>query len=67
MEFLRDGSVHAGMFIYSIACIGIAVVCYLLAKDKNRNTVVATLAGLIPGINYLVLAYYIGVSKSDRH
>jgi hypothetical protein len=63
MDFLRDGTIHPSIFIYGILSIGISVVCFLLAKDKGRNTVVAAVTGLIPGLNYLALAYYVGVSK----
>lgn len=65
MEFLRDGTVHAGLFIHGLLCLGIAIVCSLLAKDKNRNLWIAAVTGLIPGINYLVLAYYLGISKIE--
>lgn len=63
MEFLRDGTIPPNLFFYGIFCIGICVVCVLLAKDKGRNTTIAAITGLIPGLNYLALAYYIGVSK----
>lgn len=63
MDFLRDGSIHPSVFIYGIFCVGISVVCVLLAKDKGRNTAIAAITGLIPGLNYLALAYYMGVSK----
>ncbi|HAT41569.1 MAG TPA: hypothetical protein DCS87_07535 [Rheinheimera sp.] len=63
MEFLRDGTIPANVFIYGIFCLGISVVCALLAKDKGRNTLIAAITGLVPGLNYLALAYYIGVSK----
>jgi hypothetical protein len=63
MDFLRDGSIHPVLFIYGIISIGISVVCFLLAKDKGRNTTIAAVTGLIPGLNYLAIAYYIGVSK----
>lgn len=66
MDFLRDGSVHAGMFFYAIFSIGISVVCFLLARSKGRNTIIAAITGLVPGLNYLALAYYVGVSKLSR-
>jgi hypothetical protein len=66
MDFLRDGSVPASLFLYGIFSIGISIVCFLLAKDKGRNTVIAAVVGLIPGVNYLAIAYYIGVSKLGR-
>lgn len=66
MDFLRDGSVHAGMFFYAIFSIGISVVCFLLARSKGRNAIIAAITGLVPGLNYLALAYYVGVSKLSR-
>lgn len=63
MDFLRNGSMHPVMFMHGIISIGISVVCFLLAKDKRRNTVIAAVTGLIPGLNYLAIAYYVGVSK----
>ncbi|CAM5224351.1 hypothetical protein [Alishewanella longhuensis] len=66
MDFLRDGSVHAGMLFYAVFSIGISVVCFLLAKDKGRNPYIAVVLGLIPGLNYLAIAYYIGVSKLGK-
>ncbi|MEO3680600.1 hypothetical protein ABGI61_16365 [Rheinheimera sp. FR7-31] len=66
MGFLRDGSVHAGLFFYVIFSIGISVVCFLLAKDKGRNLSIAVILGLIPGLNFLAMAYYIGVPKLGK-
>lgn len=63
MEFLRDGTVLPSLFIYGVFSLGISIVCFLLAKDKGRNVVVAAITGIIPGVNYLAIAYYIGVSK----
>jgi len=65
MDFLRDGSVHPAVFFYAIISIGISTVCFLLAKDKRRNTVIAVITGLVPILNYFVLAYYVGITKVD--
>lgn len=39
-------------------------VCYLLAKEKNRNTAVAAIMGCLFGI--FALIYYIVVDKQDN-
>lgn len=65
MDFLRDGSVHPAVFFYAIISIGISTVCFLLAKDKRRNTVIAVITGLAPILNYFALAYYVGITKLD--
>lgn len=65
MDFLRDGSVHPAVFFYAIISIGISTVCFLLAKDKRRNTVIAVITGLVPILNYFALAYYVGITKLD--
>ncbi|MDI5842165.1 hypothetical protein [Shewanella xiamenensis] len=65
MDFLRDGSVHPAVFFYAIISIGISIVCFLLAKDKRRNTVIAVITGLVPILNYFALAYYVGITKLD--
>ncbi|AAN54101.1 hypothetical protein HRJ35_07380 [Shewanella oneidensis MR-1] len=65
MDFLRDGSVHPAVFFYAIISIGISIVCFLLAKDKRRNTVIAVVTGLVPILNYFALAYYVGITKLD--
>ncbi|QDZ92161.1 hypothetical protein D0436_17825 [Shewanella decolorationis] len=65
MDFLRDGSVHPAVLFYTIISIGISIVCFLLAKDKRRNTVIAVITGLVPILNYLALAYYVGITKLD--
>ncbi|WP_133180081.1 hypothetical protein [Shewanella decolorationis] len=65
MDFLRDGSVHPAVFFYTIISIGISIVCFLLAKDKRRNTVIAVITGLVPILNYFALAYYVGITKLD--
>ena len=53
------------MFFYAIISIGISTVCFLLAKDKRRNTVIAVITGLVPILNYFALAYYVGITKLD--
>lgn len=65
MGFLRDGSVYPVFFFYAIISIGISIVCFLLAKDKRRNTVVAVITGIVPILNYFALAYYVGITKLD--
>lgn len=65
MDFLRDGSVHPAVFFYAIISIGISIICFLLAKDKRRNTVIAVVTGLVPILNYFALAYYVGITKLD--
>ncbi len=63
MDFLRDGTLNPSIFLYVFFSLGSSVVCYLLAKDKGRNTIIAAIVGIIPGVQYLAIAYYIGVSK----
>jgi hypothetical protein len=40
-------------------------VCYALASQKGYNTVIAVIAGLVPGLNFYVMMYLIGAK--DRH
>ena len=37
--------------------IGIAGICYAIAKQKGRCAVLAAILGLIPGVNFFVLLY----------
>jgi uncharacterized membrane protein (GlpM family) len=43
--------------------IGLGVVAYLLAKDKERNTVLWTVLGVIPMVNFVALWFFIGASN----
>lgn len=63
MDFLRDGALNPNIFLYVFFSLGSSVVCYLLAKDKGRNTIIAAIVGIIPGVQYLAIAYYIGATK----
>lgn len=55
-----------------IVSIIVAVISFLLARDKGRHTVLWTVLGLIPFINYICPPYFIGASnarveeKNDR-
>ncbi|MEJ6472921.1 hypothetical protein [Pseudoalteromonas piscicida] len=66
LNMMRDGTIGVlpGMII--IQTIPIAVVSYLLARAKYRNTFAAALLGLIPVLNYLVLVYYVGIPKQEQ-
>ena len=39
------------------------VLAYLLARDKGRNVKLWTVVGLIPGVNFFALSYFIGASN----
>ena len=43
----------------------LGILCFLLARSKNRNIKVASILGFIPMINYLAVLYYIGVPKRE--
>jgi hypothetical protein len=43
-----------------IMMIPIIFICYRLAKDKKRDTVLYTVLGCIPLVNYFILIYLIG-------
>lgn len=64
-QMMRDGELHSMWFFLPLQMILIAVLCYLLAKDKRRNYKLAMLLGLVPGLNTLVLIYYVGISKLE--
>ena len=56
MDFLRDGTIHPGLFLYGIISRAISLVCYLVAKDTGRNQVIAAVIGIIHGLNYFAIA-----------
>nr|VFK24892.1 MAG: hypothetical protein BECKMB1821G_GA0114241_101026 [Candidatus Kentron sp. MB]VFK30007.1 MAG: hypothetical protein BECKMB1821I_GA0114274_101310 [Candidatus Kentron sp. MB]VFK75015.1 MAG: hypothetical protein BECKMB1821H_GA0114242_101411 [Candidatus Kentron sp. MB] len=44
----------------------IAIVSYLLAKEKGRNIVKWTILGCVPFINVLCLWYFIGAANKNH-
>ena len=43
--------------------LGFAIAAYFLAKDKERNTTLWTILGLIPGVNFVALWFFIGATN----
>ena len=65
-EMMRTGELHPIWFGIFIQGITLGVLCFLLARSKNRNFKLASVVGFIPMINYLVVLYYIGVPKLEK-
>lgn len=60
-EMFRDGSLNFGIAFTVVQCVSLSVLCFLLARSKNRNLYISSIGGLLPGLNYLVVLYYVGV------
>jgi len=60
-EMMRAGDILPITVIVPVKMVAIMIVCVLLARSKNRNLIWAAALGVIPFINYLTLAYYVGV------
>jgi hypothetical protein len=43
--------------------VGMGVAAYFLAKDKERNTTLWTILGLIPVVNFVAIWFFIGASN----
>lgn len=65
-EMMRTGELHPMWFVIFIQGVALGGLCFLLARRKNRNFKIATLAGFVPMINYLAVLYYIGVPKLEH-
>jgi|GEM_PF-1409292 len=66
IDMMRSGELHPLIVIIPIQMIIIAAICFFLAKTKNRNYKLSILVGLVPGINWLALIYYVVVSKKEK-
>jgi len=68
MEMIRNGEISImtiiAMFLL-IEAIAVGMLCYLLAKSKNRNKKAALIFGILPLINILAILYYVGVPKLE--
>ncbi|WDE06885.1 hypothetical protein SG34_008290 [Thalassomonas viridans] len=64
-EMMRSGELHPVIFFLTIEMLAIAALCFLLARTKGRNRLLATLTGILPGVNILALIYYVGVPKLE--
>ncbi len=64
-EMMRTGELHPIWFGIFIQGVSLGVLCFLLAKSKNRNSKIASILGFIPMINYLAVLYYVGVPKLE--
>ncbi len=68
MAMIRNGEISimaiVPMFLL-IEAIAVGMLCYLLAKSKNRNKKAAIIFGIIPMINILAVLYYVGVPKLE--
>ena len=53
-------SALAALLPLIIMTIPIIFICYRLAKDKNKDTVLYTVLGCIPLVNYFILIYLVG-------
>lgn len=43
--------------------IPLVFICYRLAKEKGKNVTLWTILGIIPVVNYFVLAYLVGAAN----
>lgn len=64
-ENINQGGELFQIAFLGIWCLGLAIVAYKLAKDKGRSPMVWTVLGLIPIVNLVCMAYFIGTPK-DR-
>jgi len=62
-ELMRTGELHPIWFGLVFQGVVLGALCYMLAKSKNRNKLVASLAGFIPMLNYLAILYYVVAPK----
>ncbi|WP_440875260.1 hypothetical protein [Thalassotalea sp. PLHSN55] len=62
-EMIRQGEISFFSAFIVIEMVVVSIICFMLAKDKQRNLVVASVLGIIPIVNVLICFYYIGVSK----
>ena len=46
-----------------VMSVPIAIVAYLLAKEKGRNVVTWVVLGLIPFVNFWCILYFVGASN----
>ncbi|GAB2899814.1 hypothetical protein ACCI51_18105 [Microbulbifer echini] len=65
-EMMRAGEIHPLWFGVFVQSMSLGALCFLLAKSKYRNTIIAFIAGFIPIFNYLAVLYYIGVPKQEK-
>ena len=65
-EMMRTGELHPIWFGIFIQGVALGILCFLLARSKNRNFKLASVVGFIPMINYLAVLYYVGVPKLEK-
>lgn len=65
-EMMRTGELHPIWFGIFMQGVALGVLCFLLARSKNRNFKLATIIGFIPMLNYLAVLYYVGVPKLEQ-
>ncbi len=49
-----------------IWCIPISIVSYKLGKEKGRNAKWWAVGGFIPGLNFILLAYFVGTPINKK-
>ncbi|CAM4087944.1 hypothetical protein [Pseudoalteromonas ostreae] len=62
-EMVRNGELNVLSLVIPLQMIILVTLCYFFAKSKNKNTLHAIIFGLIPGLNCVMLLYYIVVPK----
>lgn len=65
LEMLRSDELQPAYFFTVIQSIALSILCWLLARSKDRCQVAALVTGLIPVLNYLAVLYYVGVPKQE--
>ena len=68
MSMIRNGEISIMAIVplfLLIEAIAVGMLCYLLAKSKNRNKKAALIFGIVPMINILAVLYYVGVPKLE--
>jgi len=58
MDFDPVGCVQ--FFPFGVAWVGFGIAAYLLAREKGRNVPLWTVLGLLPVINFISMAFFIG-------
>lgn len=66
LEMMRTGELAPYWVYLFIQGLSLGVLCFVLAKAKNRNVVIAFITGLIPLLSYLAVLYYVGIPKLEK-